>query len=384
MNNNQPAGSAKVLPEQIDTIKRDARSMWCDESAMVAAYKAERERGLSDEEASELIRFAFWAVKRYTKGSVDEYTECYWEARNLGKTHRGAMRLLEDVKIVDLRILFDNWARYVKLKDKGLSDREAAEVISDFAQLMRSPIDGNIALYWRVRKLGSDHADALGVVLGAEWHWGDAKLGVSKYSAARRQGWCSSQEAFSLMRIAARYADMPMEDLIECYSRLHSLGASSDEAFDIMSYADIRNPKCFELWPYYEQQRKKCLPVVDAVTLVFRVPTYVDAPIENIIEFYWRARRLLGLSHFDMKLMTTDNVTDPKFFELWPYYEAQRARGLTWVEARQLIKKAASLTRVSIEDCVEFYWRVRHLGGSHNDALAVMDYDNISDPNFYI
>jgi hypothetical protein len=78
--------------------------------------------------------------------------------------------------------------------------------------------------------------------------------------------------------------------------------------------------------------------------------------------------------------MTTDNVTDPKFFELWPYYEAQNARGLTWVEARQLIKKAASLTRVSIEDWVEFYWRVRQIGASHNDALAVMDYDNISDP----
>jgi hypothetical protein len=371
---------AEVLPEQIETIKSYARSLWCDETEMVSAYNAERERGLSDGEASELILFAFAEVRKHTDVSVDEYIECYWQARGLGKTHFGAMRLLDDVKIAHLRILFDNWARYVKLKNKGLSDREAGEVISDFAQLMRSPIDENIALYWRVRKVANDHSDALGVVIGAELNWGDAKLGVPKYLAARRRGYFSSEQAFSMMRIASRYRDMSLDDLIEFYWHLRSRGASSDEAFHIMYYADIRNPKLFELWPYYEQQRKKCLRMVPAVDLVFKVPTYVDAPIENILEFYWRARRLLGLGYFDMRLMTTDNVTDPKFFDLWPYYEAQNARGLTWVEARQLIKKAASLTRVSIEDWVEFYWRVRQIGASHNDALAVMDYDNISDP----
>jgi hypothetical protein len=382
MNKNEACEEYELQLEDIEAMKTFAKLALRDEDQVVSFYKAQRRRGLSHLEAQELISFVSGPVTKYSEISIDDCIECYWTARGFGETHFRAMHLMYNVAVADLQVLFDNWSHYVVLKSKGLTDKQAQEFIVILAGCVEVSMREKVDLYWRVRQLDDEHGIALCVMIDAHLYWGNVTVGLSKYFGARTRG-LSFLEASGMMKIAARYTDMPMEDLIECYSRLRGLGTSCDDAIYLMLNTNIRDPKLFDLWPYYLEQRNKGLSCYDAWDLVFRVPTFVDAPMENIIEFYWRLRQVVKFPYNARDFITTDNVTDPDFFDLWPYYLEQEARGLTWVEARQLIKKAASLTRVSIEDCVEFYWRVRQIGASHNDALALMKEDNVADPDFF-
>jgi hypothetical protein len=302
----------------IEAMKTFAQSVGRDENQVVPVYKVQRRRGLSHWEAHELISFVFGPGNVDGEVTIEDCIEGYWQARGFGESHGGAMRLLNNLTVDDLQVLFDNWARYVELNYRGLTDRQAQQCIVTLAQYVELAMEEKVDLYWNLRQEETSHVEALSVMFDARMCWGNLKLGLSRFFAARRRGF-SVRDAAAMMRIAARYRDMSLDDLIEFYWRLRGLGTRGSDALDIMSFTDITNPRFFELWPYYVEQRTEGLPLFEAVELVFYVPTYVDAPMETIIEFYWRLREVLDLHYYVMQWMTTEHVSDPDIFNRWPF-----------------------------------------------------------------
>jgi hypothetical protein len=291
MNNNQPTGSAEVLPEQIEAIVDLARSCGRDEEELVSAYKAERMRGLSHLEAHELIGIASW----YTEVSIEECSDFYWIARGLGVPHFEAIALMDEMNVADPDF-FERWPYYVAQREQGLDPQRASELVNIGSSYVDVSIEEAIEFYWHVRQLGGSHNDALAVMKEDNVADPDFFERWPYYLALRDKG-LSWWEVNAIMDKASHYSKVTIDDFISFYWRVRGLGLSHREAMMIGKEDVVASPTIFELWPYYEALCLELKNPRDAIEIIQAAVSQPDKSVEELITLY-RDRRKAGNRHY--------------------------------------------------------------------------------------
>jgi hypothetical protein len=241
--------------------------------------------------------------------------------------------------------------------------------------------------YIQMRKHGVPHTEAFSLVDFWIRHWLERKFGTvaSAYIKLHEHGMPHNNIMYAIYYCEDECFDV--DEITDFFISAIDSGVPYDEAYTLLTCGSPLYDNLMSNWEIYRDLREKGLDVLEAKEVVIRATYCLNSgvPIDAAIQFYWHIRDLDRSHDEACYLMRKDQINNPRFDELWPYYVSLKDEyKMDWYNICWLMNRASSYTKVNVDEVINFRFRMIGLGGKDNDAYHIINEDNVSNPDFFI